>query len=354
MKIQVIITLLVSVIMLGACSTVAVPVAEETPIPIKLTATPLPTSTAFPTQTASPTPEQFDFSMLSPDGTKKIQSRDWVTFDILDVKSGKVLRSFSYDRAKFGEGAGYLPEAGYVPFYWSQNGEYIYVYAHQGWDGGIKYFGDVFGAEEGVARFNVNTGMMEEIVPEREGGGYTFSISPDEKGIVYIDQRETPLVLRLKNLSNNNEQVLFTFDETINDIGSYGWSPEMDKIVFMGLEVQNPGYTDGSQKFIYSMYVMNLTDPRPYRIVQGLDEWLEFNTWTTENLISYKDWDDTIWQLDLESKTFVAVGTATPPPLKLPNKACTRLVGGCAFSSILRGLEWIPAKWRCLVPPTSG
>jgi uncharacterized membrane protein YgdD (TMEM256/DUF423 family) len=31
-----------------------------------------------------------------------------------------------------------------------------------------------------------------------------------------------------------------------------------------------------------------------------------------------------------------------------------RLVGVCAFSGSLRGLELVPIKWRCLVPPTSG
>ncbi len=37
-----------------------------------------------------------------------------------------------------------------------------------------------------------------------------------------------------------------------------------------------------------------------------------------------------------------------------PNTACTRLVGVCAFSGSFRGLELVPVKWRCLVPPTSG
>src|SRR6266508_6662988 len=39
---------------------------------------------------------------------------------------------------------------------------------------------------------------------------------------------------------------------------------------------------------------------------------------------------------------------------KRANTACTRLVGVAAFSGSLRGLKWVPAKWRCLVPPTSG
>jgi hypothetical protein len=32
----------------------------------------------------------------------------------------------------------------------------------------------------------------------------------------------------------------------------------------------------------------------------------------------------------------------------------TMVVGVCAFSGNLRGLKWIPIKWRYLVPPTSG
>jgi hypothetical protein len=50
-----------------------------------------------------------------------------------------------------------------------------------------------------------------------------------------------------------------------------------------------------------------------------------------------------------------------PNPVQ-PNTACTRspaayagamVVGVGAFSSWLYGLELVPAKWRCLVPPTS-
>ncbi len=37
---------------------------------------------------------------------------------------------------------------------------------------------------------------------------------------------------------------------------------------------------------------------------------------------------------------------------KQANTACTRRVGVAAFSSSLRGLELVPAKWRYLLPPT--
>jgi hypothetical protein len=39
--------------------------------------------------------------------------------------------------------------------------------------------------------------------------------------------------------------------------------------------------------------------------------------------------------------------------MRLPNTACTRLVGVCAFSGILCGLRLVLSKWRCLIPPTS-
>ena len=208
---------------------------------INETKTPTQIPSAIPTLTQTPEyVERIEFSMLSPDGTKIIQTTDWLTFDILDLNNNKFLWSFTYDRAKFGEGHMYLYEAGYSPFYWSQDGRYIYVFARQGWDGGIKYFGDIFGAEEGVARFDVNKGIMTDVIPERYGGGYTFAISPDEKGIVYVDQRETPLVLRWKDLLTNEEKKLLTFNEDVFDVGAFGWSINEDRLIYMTLKVKNP------------------------------------------------------------------------------------------------------------------
>lgn len=300
MKIQA--SIILFVIMLSSCSTVITSESIETPIPT-LTPIPVPTSTVFPTLTAYPASERFEFSMLSPDGTKQIQSRDWVTFEIVDIQNSAVLWSFSYDRAKFGEGADYLPEAGYVPFYWSQNGEYIYVYSHQGLDGGVKYFGDAFGAEEGVARFNVTTGTMQEILLEREGGGYTFSISPDEKGIVYVDQRETPLILRWKDLVSAEEQTLLTFDDNVLDAGDYGWSPQGDKFIFQTLGVNKNDFL-----------LLDLKSLESQIIIHEFKEPINFEFWNAPNEVFYSNWKRIIWQLDLETKTLTMVGTATPSP----------------------------------------
>ena len=302
MKIQAIFILLA--IILSSCVSATTSARTETLFPtLELTFTPLPTITVFPAETVHPTVEQFAFSMLSPDDTKKIQSRDWIIFDILDIKSSRVLWSFSYDRAKFGEGAGYSPEGGYTPFYWSKNGEYIYVYAHQGLDGGVKYSGDAFGAEEGVARFSISTGTMAEILLERQGGGYTFSISPDEKGIVYVDQREIPLVLRWKDLASGEEKTLLTFDENVLDAGDYGWSSQGDKFIFQTLGVNRNDFV-----------LLDLKSLKSQIIIHEFKEPINFEFWNDPNKVFYSNWKRIIWQLDLETKTLTMVGTATPSP----------------------------------------
>jgi hypothetical protein len=299
MIIKAITVLFITVIMLGGCSNMT----DEKQTPIKLTAIPLPRSTAFSTQIASPTPEQFNFFMLSPDGAKKIQSNDWLTFDIIDIKNSKTLWSFSYNRAKFGKGIGYLPEAGYVPFYWSQNGEYIYVYAHQGRDGGVKYWGDAFGAEEGVARFNTDTGIMEEVLPERDGGGYTFSISPDENSMVYTDQRETPIVLRRKDLFTNVEITLLTFDNIVLDVGDFVWFPNMSKLIF---QTMGPNIND--------ILLLDLASFDAEIIVREFKEPINFVKWETQSTLLYKNWKGETWLLDLDTRTINPIGVATPNP----------------------------------------
>jgi len=57
--------------------------------------------------------------------------------------------------------------------------------------------------------------------------------------------------------------------------------------------------------------------------------------------------------------TFSSLADACPfrPTRRAPDprkSTGTIVVGVCSFSSRLRGLELVPEKWRCLVPPTSG
>jgi hypothetical protein len=277
-----------------------------------LTPTPIPTLTGTQTTVILQPTERIEFSMLSPDGTKIIQTKDWVTFDIRNTTDEHVVWSFSYDRAKFEKDNMYLSEAGYAPFYWSQNGKYIYVKAHQGLDGGVKYWGNVFGAEQGLSRFDVDTGIMTEILHENFSGGYTFAISPDESGIVYVDQLETPLVLRWRDLLTTKEKTLKVFDKQIYDVGSFGWSPKMDKLIFTTLEIPNPDQQN--PEFLFDFFVIGLENLQQQTVFQGFDNWLRFELWNKQNQVFYIDWQNTVWQLDLDSKMFSSKGTATPSP----------------------------------------
>lgn len=289
-------------IFLGSCISTATP--EQTQ-----TLAPTPTQQTIPTQTFTPKveySERIEYSMLSPDGTKKIQTKDWVNFEILDIKNNKLLWSFFYDRAKFKLNGKefYLFEAGYTPFYWSKDGRYIYVYAYQGGDGGVKYFGNVFGGKDGVARFDLDTGIMTEILPEiLHVGGYTFTITPDEKGIIYVDQRETPLILRWKDLFTDEEKILLTFNGNVLDAGDYGWSPNGDKLIFQ---------TNGVN--VNDFLLLDLKSMEVQILVHEFKDAVSFEFWGEQNQIYYADWKDTIWKLDLESKKIEVVGTATPGP----------------------------------------
>jgi hypothetical protein len=49
-------------------------------------------------------------------------------------------------------------------------------------------------------------------------------------------------------------------------------------------------------------------------LVENYDQWLKFETWNEYGQVFYTDWQHTVIQLDLESHTMSAKGTATPRP----------------------------------------
>lgn len=291
-------------------------VSSSTPLPTETTTlSPVPILQSTQTSTVTPTiyPTQVYDVLFSPDGTKKIQSYTYVgkTFDILDA-SGAVLWSITYDDNKFGSGntAATLVDAGYSPFYWSKDGRYIYLtsYHRQEIDGSSKFYGNDFIDGCSVSRFDIETGEMMDILPEIAPGYgyYAFSISPDEKHLVYTYQNETPVQIKLLEISTKEEHVLLTANEDVLETGGFGWSPKGDQLAFQTLKIDN------DEKRYYSIYILDLKNLTTRLLVKDFDTQIRFMSWDEKGVISYAAHPGRYnWYLTLESWRFLPV-TMTP------------------------------------------
>jgi hypothetical protein len=301
MKIPKLIVLLI--LLLVSCSKAVTPITVPTILPS-------PTNTLAPTPTLTITPSPIVYPtqvyglLLSPDGTKKIQSLDWNNYEVL-TNDGKFLWSISYEN-KLG-----AFEPGWHPFYWSLDGKYIYFTCYHGPDdGSTKFFGNALMDGDCIYRFDVDTGKLVELIPEILPGYYGFAISPDGSQLVYANQTETPVKIKLLDLNNFKERVLFTADEKILEMGSFGWSPKLDKIIFTTLEMPE------DKKRAYSIFMLDLKSLKTQALISDFNEWLGLESWDEEGRIYYRDSYRAVWELNLESKmlTPLAVPTLTLAP----------------------------------------
>ena len=265
---------------------------------------PIPASTltarVIRTITPSPTPTKIYGLLLSPDKTKKIQSRDWNNYEILK-SDGTLLWTFSYDN-KFG-----VSEPGAHPFHWSKDGKFIYITCYHGpHDSSNKFRGSHFKDGDCVFRFDVDAGEVTEIIPDMYPGYYAFAISPDDKQLVYANQNETSVKIKLLDLGTLEENVLFTADETILEAGSFGWSPNSDRLIFSTLDTKDAN----------SIFMLDLRSLEIQPIVNNFDRWLDLEFWDGQERVYYRDTYGVLVELNLVSRTFgsLTVPTLTPFP----------------------------------------
>lgn len=301
MKIPKLIVLLI--LMLASCSQAVTPI----PVPTNL---PSPTNTLAPTATLAATPSPIIYPtqvyglLLSPDGTKRIQSLDWNNYEVLTA-DGKILWSISYEN-KLG-----AFEPGWHPFYWSPDGKYIYFTCYHGPDdGSTKFFGNALKDGDCIYRFDVDTGELVELIPEIKPGYYAFAISPDGSQLVYANQTETSVKIKLLDVNNFDERVLLTADEKILEMGSFGWSPKLDKIIFTTLEIPE------DEKRAYSIFMLDLKSLKTQVLISDVNEWLGLESWDEQGRIYYRDTYRRVWELNLKSKmlTPLVVPTLTLAP----------------------------------------
>jgi Tol biopolymer transport system component len=290
-------------LLLVSCSQATTPVAVPTRLPS-------PTNTFLSTTTLTITPSPVMYPtqvyglMWSPDGTKKVQSLDWNNYEVLTT-DGKVLWKLSYEN-KLG-----AFEPGWNPFFWSTDGKYIYFTCYHGPDdGSTKFFGNDQKDGDCVYRFDIETGELFEIIPEIDPGYYAFTISSDGNQLIYANQTETPVKIKLLDLKSLKERVLLTADENVLEIGSFGWSPKMDEVIFTTLKMAD------DEKRVYSIFLLDLKNLKTQVLISGFNEWLGLESWDEQGRIIYRDTYRAVWELNLQSKKLMplAVPTLTLSP----------------------------------------
>ena len=273
-----------------------------------------PAEIATPSETSTPTPSVYGL-LFSPDGMMRIQSHDWKTYEII-ADDGKILWSFTYDADKYEKfgvhpGLPIFTEAGWYPVYWSEDRRCIYMSVVHGGEGGsTKFFGNAFTDGAGLFKFDIEIGELTEIVPEIYPGYYAFAISPDGNQLVYANQTEKPVKIKLLDLKNFNERLLVTADEKVLEMGSFGWSPSMDEIIFTTLEMPD------DENDNYSIFMLYLKSLKTQVLVSGINKWLGLESWDEQGRILYRDTYRAVWELNLESKILMplAVPTLTLAP----------------------------------------
>lgn len=265
--------------------------AETLSIKSSVPATAL-TSHAMNTVTPFPTPSQVYELLVSPNGTKKVQTRNWESLEIIKL-DGTLLWEFVYDN-KFE-----VSEPGVTPFYWTKDEKYIYISCFHGpHDSSIKFRGNRFKNGDCVIRFDIDTGKTIEVIPDLYPGYYAFAISPDENLIVYANQNDPIVKIKLLDLNTNEEKTLFTSeDESTFEIGSFGWSPDMRKLLF------STSNKEGKD----SILLLDLITLEVQPIITNISKYFVFDSWGEDGKVYYKDsaqFGDT-WVLDLEKKIFI-------------------------------------------------
>jgi hypothetical protein len=107
--------------------------------------------------------------------------------------------------------------------HWSSDGRFVYIEPY--WccvDGpGYRLYNTW-----ALYRLNLNTGFIRTILPP---GTYSTSISSDDKFLIYGHGEELSL-LNLDTMGENRINTNPVYDE----IGFFDWSPESDKVIFIG------------------------------------------------------------------------------------------------------------------------
>lgn len=175
--------------------------------------------------------------------------------------------------------------------HWSKDGAYAYVGVNPHTDG----YWEPFHEATDLFRLNLETGQISEVL---KGGYYSFTFSPDDSMLAYIETDQSPIILTLRDLQTGAEQT-FKFESKYNTGGSYVWSPDSKKLVFSIVQ-----YDENNFKYVASSIVLWEREKqdvtvliKDYQFPLTPIEWVE----ETKIMLQVLYEDDTKFEFDLKS-----------------------------------------------------
>jgi len=223
-----------------------------------------------------------------------------------DFSQSWVIQHSSFDYSKINR-----PDALMIPYRWTKDGSYLYLYAsyYPGPSGGgaVVAFYDV----DPLYRLNLKTGKFETMLQ----GVLSFSFSPNDQYLIYIKQEE-PNVIHLLDMSGGTEKQI-PFDGGLVT-GRFSWSLDSTKVVFAS------GFgKSGEDISLVSVYVLSIKYSRiqPLLIKDSRmlipdslgEEWINPETIRMFSLSSNEElWGD--YTLNIKTGEITALSTPTPEP----------------------------------------
>lgn len=151
------------------------------------------------------------------------------------------------------------PDALLIPYCWSGNGKYVYVYPdyYPGPSGGFKdsfYLGTRI---DDLYRLNLQNGDFEPVLLVNTFAD--FEISPDGNWLIY-SETDRPDVMHLRDLNTNSETEI-RLNKKIIAMGAFTWSRDSSSVLIFAGYGKNDGdmERDLSATEVYKINLQNMT-----------------------------------------------------------------------------------------------
>jgi Tol biopolymer transport system component len=259
-------------------------------------------------ETPSATPDPASQIVFSPDGkfvAKRYDpyGRPSLENDVIEVfdQQNKLLWQIPYQ----GERLTGDPGTSLTIYGWANDSSQLYFYYSHFPDGGdFAFWWD--GAD--LQSIEIQTGQLRRVLPGE--GSMAFAISPDGTQIAYTREQDTPGILFLRNLANNQDmRIMVEPEQKYTRVGDIHWSPSGKALIF---------HTEAEpQENWVQVQVIHLDAvAMKQKLVKQYDlESMWFEGWVGEHTLRFRGRrGEPIFLIDVITNETTIIGTATPSP----------------------------------------